>query len=567
MYDPDLWQHLRVGRAIWESHGIPHTNVWTWPTYGESYVLPSWLFRAMLWPFFHLGGEWGLMVWRWGVTLATFAIAGLTARRMGARGLTVVIAIVWCALLFRLRSMVRPEMLACLLLAIQMWVLETRRHGGRDHSRWLVLVAWLWANVHVSYYLSLTLTGFHLLDELVAALRRRPGARMPVALAGVLAASAAACFVNPFGWAALWQPFQYFFEWRQQPLFQMILELRPIVWQAHESDGLLPWMLLAIGLALVRLARGRGNLVDALTYALFFATAIGSQRFLGFLCVAVAPAFARDAAEAMAAVKVPGGLRPAWSRAALASLVMVAGAVPQLSVEPWRPGFGFDWKAFPVRACDWMAAHGVRGRSFGAFHFAGYQLWRFWPERDRLPFMDIHQTGTLADQTLYAHSWSSPEAWQALDAKYRFDYVLLPAHVFPGQDLLDRMDADSTWSLVFLDDTAALYLRRDGPMAGLAARWRYAIVPAGDRAVPRMNVAFQQSPERRQQMRAELERQTNESKWTARANGMLATFDLAEHRWADAIRHANRAKELDRDIPGVDRIAQVAGDSLRVQPR
>ncbi len=86
--DPDLWQHLRVGRAIWETHSIPMTQVWCWPTYGELQVLPSWAFRALLWPFWQLAGVPGIFTWRWLATLGAFGFGFAAARRMGARGLT-----------------------------------------------------------------------------------------------------------------------------------------------------------------------------------------------------------------------------------------------------------------------------------------------------------------------------------------------------------------------------------------------------------------------------------------------------------------------------------------------
>src|SRR4029078_6376244 len=44
MSDTDMWQHLAVGRAIWTTHSIPMTDVWTWPPYGTPQVLPSVLF-------------------------------------------------------------------------------------------------------------------------------------------------------------------------------------------------------------------------------------------------------------------------------------------------------------------------------------------------------------------------------------------------------------------------------------------------------------------------------------------------------------------------------------------
>src|SRR6185295_19471966 len=58
--DTDFWQHLAVGRAIWQTHSLPHTNVWTWPTYGEPYLVQSWLYRVWLWPFWQVGGVAGL---------------------------------------------------------------------------------------------------------------------------------------------------------------------------------------------------------------------------------------------------------------------------------------------------------------------------------------------------------------------------------------------------------------------------------------------------------------------------------------------------------------------------
>ena len=32
--DPDQFQHLLVGKAIWSLHRVPTTQIWTWPTDG-----------------------------------------------------------------------------------------------------------------------------------------------------------------------------------------------------------------------------------------------------------------------------------------------------------------------------------------------------------------------------------------------------------------------------------------------------------------------------------------------------------------------------------------------------
>src|SRR5262249_60909591 len=109
---------------------------------------------------------------------AAFTIAGATAWRMGARGLAIPACLVWCAFIARGRSMVRPESLVFPLLAAQQWILESRRRGGRDRAWLLVPLTVLWINLHVSYVLSLAVTGVHLVADSLAAWRgRREGGR------------------------------------------------------------------------------------------------------------------------------------------------------------------------------------------------------------------------------------------------------------------------------------------------------------------------------------------------------------------------------------------------------
>jgi len=60
------------------------------------------------------------------------------------------------------------------------------------------------------------------------------------------------------------------------------------------------------------------------------------------------------------------------------------------------------------RAGDFIARNGIRGRFFNHFELGGYLLWRFWPERDRLPFMDVHQAGTRRERSAYTQALVSP---------------------------------------------------------------------------------------------------------------------------------------------------------------
>jgi hypothetical protein len=554
--DGDFWQHLVVGKAIWQLHAVPQIHLWTWPNYGFREVLPSWGFRALLWPFWSAGGVVGLFVWRWWTMLAAFALGWAAARRMGARGLTPLLWIVVCSLVYRQRSLARPETLAAVLLALEIWILEARRAAaaaptgpapgarGGDPTPWLIVVAWIWANVHISYFLGFIPIAAHLVDDLRSG-RRSAARRLAVTGVGALAVS----FINPFGWRALWQPFDYMIRLRNDPLFHGIGELRPVRWTAHLRDAtfvpLVGWPLL-----LAWRARRFGlDVAEALLCLFFTAYAASSQRFLGAHAVVAASYAARDLDAWVGTRRWPGWTARPAVRAALAVLAIVAAGFPEWSRADRPLAIAIDMKRFPVAACDFMAAHGVAGRGFAPTDVGGYQLWRFWPDRSRLPWMDIHQAGTPRDRGDYAAVFSRRAGWAQITRRITFDYVVLGRYQLPGDSLRDVLDADSTWALVFLDDAGSIYVRRSGPLSAVADSFGYRALGAGPERMLALAAAWEADPVLRARAHAELEREAASSSLNAGAERGLGLVALAERRFDDARAHLNRALAVEPNAP------------------
>ena len=559
LFDTDIWQHLLVGKVIWQTHSIPSTQLWTWPTHGAPDVLPSWLFRAVLWPFWQLGGVHGLFAWRWLTTLAAFGLMLAAARRMGATGVAPLLMLVWSALFWRQRSQVRPETFAGILLAAEVLLLETRRqlairgHASTtgpearapalsDHRVWgLVPIALLWANAHISYYLGFILAGAYLLDDIV---KRRHG-RRPGVLALAMAAAALASLANPFGWRTLVQPLDYFTVWRHEPVYQTIGELAPIYWDVHVRDGLIAWLVLVVGAAVVRWRQRGFDAAQCVLLAVCLPQALTTQRFLGYAALALAPFAARDVASLLSRWSWPLALQLPARRALLVSLACIALVVPTLTAQV--VGFGYGWlhTPYPERACDWMEQHGVRGKAFNAFSFGGYLLWRFFPDPGRLPFMDIHQAGTKQIRYLYAWALQDSTAWHEVERRFHIDYVLLP-RVLPGDpDLTDFLDADPNWALVFADDAAALWLRRDGACSAQAYAQAYRFMPGGAHAAAALGERAASDSTLRQPMRAEFKRAMAASPWNARAHIFAGHLEMLEGHFAAArAQYAEAVRQL-----------------------
>jgi len=575
--DPDLWQHLAVGRWVWVKGALPLVHEWTWPLYGTREAAPSWGFRALLWPFWDHGGLLGLFAWRWLTTAAAFAFLWAAARRMGARGLVPAFVLALCGLTYRVRSDLRPETLSAILFAAMLWILETRRRGGPDRSPWLVPIAWVWANVHISYYLGLFLVALYFADAWASARGARgraarggraskrsgagSGAATPAGTAPATApaslarlfwvglAAGAISFLNPGGWRTLWQPFEYALFWRNEPVFQNIGELLPIPWAHNWRSGLPVLMAGWPLLALWRWRRVGLDRVELVIVALFTAQALDAQRFLGTYALAAAPFVSRDLTEWLTSRAGRSPRLPLGARAAAVAAACLAIGPLEWSRWDLPMGIGMEHSSYVIRATDFMAEHGVKGRGLNTFGMAGWQVYRFWPERERLPFLDIHVSGTREDRDLYAFAQVDSNAWRRLDAKHRFDYVMIARVQFGGDRLLNTLDGDSAFALVFKDDAAALFVRRRGPLAAVAERFAYRVVPAGNAGLGRLGMAAARDSALRPAVRAELEREARESPWHGQAFSLLANLDLIEARWATARARLDSVLAIDHRRP------------------
>ena len=515
LYEYDMWEHLTYGRALWQLHRVPRVQMWTWPDLGAPHVNPSWGFSALVWPFRAAGGDLGLAVWRWLTTLAAFALLWAAARALGVRGPPAFVALVICGLVYRQRSQVRPETLAAVLLALELWLLATRRGPGRRDVA-LVLVMWAWANAHISWPVGVVVLAMHAL-----AARVPPGRPALRGLGVVVPAAIAVAFANPFGWSAVRRPFEYLFVWRHDPLLSVISELQPLDWSVNLWNGL---PLLIVGWPLLALWRTGRRGPDALELGLCTlgtVLAVSGNRFVATYALLAAPWCARDLDEWWRSRRWSRGPAHPWREALATSVLCVTLPLYEWTHYENQIGIRPDDRREPVAACDFMQANDVRGRGFNDFFLGGYMLWRFWPDRGRLPYIDIHPEDKPARERLaYQRAFTSTPGWISLAGRYGFDYVLLSRLRMRDPGLLDALDADPDWSLVFADDAAAIFVRRDGTLARLASVSGYSLLPGGGHRMQVLAQEVVRDPALAARLAPELERQQRESSRTAASAGL-----------------------------------------------
>jgi hypothetical protein len=463
--DPDLGWHLATGRSIVEHRAIPRVDDVAFSHGAVRYatVLADVLFYGASRAF----GDRGLQVLAGVVAAAIGGVLALAGRRGPAA---------WLAASLALASMnawveLRPATLSFLLLAVQATLLDRhRRHpdtrAGRVALVGLVPLAFVWANVHGLVALGCGISLAYLVYRaFCTAARGRLGNVLPLADAGDLRATASAVAVslvaasiNTAGPRLLLGAFRFdeelvgITEWAPTTA-SLLLQREPL--------AVVVAIVAALGIVIGRddgdRARRAPSAFDAGIVLVSILAMAHTTRLIPVAVVLMTPVAARRLSFALPKASVVPLLAGA-STLAPAALFVVA---PTTSL-----GRGFEPSILPVEATAWIERAEPAGRMWNFWPFGGYLAWRLGPSRE--VFMDGRNTLARSRELVVRANRSIVDgaAFDELAREYGMEWAISSAS---ASDPASGAGIARTagWSLVYLDDVAAVYVRTAGPNGGL----------------------------------------------------------------------------------------------------
>jgi hypothetical protein len=366
---------------------------------------------------------------------------------------------------------VRVQVLDLVMATAVVWMCW--RYQVDPRRRWLValpLLAALWANLHAGWVLLFLIGGAVLVGEVVdRLLNRQPGGQPPLTwtqlrdLSVALGASAAALALNPNGVSLYAYPF---YTVGISSLKRNVME-----WFPADLGSIFGWLLLAFVVAGVLptlvLARRRLRTSDALMLIGLTIMAWQAIRFLlivgpiggAIVAVALSPVLSESrlgqrAAGTLARLALPVAGRRATVNSILAGLLLALGiGVALLRTIPSAQAAEIA-RVLPVGAVAWLDAHEPGTRIFNRYEWGGY----IGQHRPNQPiFMDgradVYGDGLLQ---MYVSIIGLQEDPQVEMDRYRIDYAVFP----PDTPLAAWFDGSGRWNRVYLDKTAAIWVRR-----------------------------------------------------------------------------------------------------------
>jgi tetratricopeptide (TPR) repeat protein len=492
----DFWWYLASAERILAARSVPDTDPFSYTAEGRPWINHMWATQLLLWAGWQTGGPLVLILAKAILVAATFGVVLATMRRRGvhpvmAAAVTLVAA--WAGWEF---WDVRPQLVTYLLLAVYLHLL---REGWEARPRtlgWLPVLMVPWANLHAGFLTGLAVIGLVGLGTAVPRLldqgRRRDGWRALRLAAAAGVVTALASLLNPFGLRAILFPLEVV----NTRLFMSTTAewLSP---NFHDPAYLGFEVMLLVLVPAFAWGRHRLGATDVLVTLVFTHLALSSSRHLPLFAVAVAPLLA-DALEA--AVRDLWARRPAawdvaglarrhfptfWPRlvspgapAAALTTALVVGLVPGWAslLEPIRNPFIQDLNElrYPGETMRFIRDERLPAPLFNSYAWAGYELWRLYPEYRMFIDGRTHVYGADVLQD-FVEINNLGARWRTVLDKWRIQTILTER----TSALAQALGAVGGWRLVFTEREAAVFVREADEHRALLAR-----LPARPLAVP-----------------------------------------------------------------------------------
>jgi hypothetical protein len=469
--DGDLGRHITIGSYILSSRSIPTVDLFSHTMSGAPLTPHEWLAQTA----FALAYQWmgldGIVLLTALVIASSFGLVlRMAIRRSGSLLIGLLFTLV-AAGAASLHWLTRPHIFTFFLLAIWLTILDQIQQGKPWRWMWLPVAMLFWVNLHGAFIAGfvvwfLVLAGWAW-EKWVEGEVGSDGRGYARDMLRGGAASLVVTVINPSGYH-LWQTSLGY------------LGSRYLV--GHTAEYLSPdfhnsstWLFLIMILLLVGflgMAKKRAAAGDIMLAGAWLVMGLYSARNIPLFAMIAAPVLAASASDIIwqhaARIRVLDKLQNLDQRLAateallkgwLWPVVGILAAVLILSgggkLDYRQQGNHFDPKVFPVQAVDWLNSHPQQGEMLNYFPWGGYLLYRDWPKAK--VFID-GQTDFYGEALTreYEKVLSLEDGWRAVLLKYNVSWVIWPADSRLAQELAQ----DSSWRVVYQDETTAIIVRR-----------------------------------------------------------------------------------------------------------
>lgn len=474
--EPDIWWMLRTGEWIVEHGKVITQDHFSYTFEGVNWINVKWLFEVILYGVEQLGGPEFTPIIQSVVNLFVFILLGRRFRLLNESNndsyhsfLAYLIVAFSVLVTIEFRMLGRPEMMSHLLTVFFIYLFEHYRKSPSNLIWWIIPLQILWVNIHEAFGIGIVMIVTMILGAFFDFMftKRAVDKRFLAALIIALVATS----INPRGPQMILHPFDIF---GQVGLNKYTIELvgftDALYWR---KEGYLLFLFFVVSaVSLYKYNGDKKGIVKKLIltygsgwlalFVLFFYLGFTAYRNIPFFVLFSAPlafAFVNKAIDRFSGKAIKGTLYVVPAVLIGFYISIVSNTYYSSMNRGDTYGLRLDESKNPKGVSDFVKRLNLKGNVFSDYLTSSYFMWDLRPSFKTyidLRDLDVFTTDFFEQ---YLKMSADGKLFDQEDEKYQFNYAIIYAAQFEG--LHYHLDRSEAWEMVYADNVAALYLKRN----------------------------------------------------------------------------------------------------------
>lgn len=461
----DLGRYFKVSEIIFETGGVPNTNLFSYTNTDFGFINTHWLGGVVFYALSLVIGLKGLIVFKTLLILLSFFIVFYLALKISYYKkidkknfwLVFLVSLPIIGILME-RTDVRPEIFSFLFISVFIYILYDYREGSK--ALWILpVLQLLWVNIHIYFFLGPLIFLFFFVDKIFQQKTRKELRKLLII--GCLLALVV--FINPNGIAGVFYPitamgdYGYTIVENQTPFFLMAFNY-------HKGIVTLFFLVSFFLLVSFLLNYKKLRIFELLLVGFFCFFGMYAIRNFPVLALVALPVLSRNLSEHWFRFMYFLKKFFVFKKTLYFEFCLLSMSVFCISILIYANAdqVNLHTGAKAQKAVDFLIENNIKGKMFNNFDVGGYLIYRLYPETkvfvDNRP--EAYPVSFFRD--IYKPMQEDKLLWEKYSEEYAFDFIFFEhTDMTPWAiSFFNMIVGDEKWEKVYYDNSEAIFVKK-----------------------------------------------------------------------------------------------------------
>lgn len=460
----DLGRHIKNGDLVLSGDfGILKSNFYSYTEPDFQVVNHHWGGGVIFSLISKMTGFAGLSFFYFILSLFIFYLFFRIAEKESNFSIAFIVSLLLIPLIAQ-RTEIRPEVFSYLFIALFFWILWNWKKNKISY-KWLFILPILeifWVNIHIYFIFGPALVGLFLVDRLIN--KKKIFNKFGL----ILILTSLVTLINPFFIKAVLEPFNIFKNYGYRIVENQsvwFLQKLGIINNPNLILYEIVFSILVLSFITVFVLKRKSfsfiYLILAIVWSVLGWLAIRNFTVFGLFALPILAYNIKNSFYKKNRFKSPNAKMFFVFASLTIFLIILVNYNQKLPLDKWR--FGLGLMQGNNQSVQFFRDNNIKGPVFNNYDIGGYLIYHFYPQEkvftDNRP--EAYSVSFFED--IYISAQQNNSVWQEQIEKYDFNAIFFSHRDYTpwGQNFLINRVNDPEWAVVFMDNYAIIFLKRN----------------------------------------------------------------------------------------------------------